>query len=540
MKKTIDNPYYDKAYEFLDKGIVDSSFLYFNLAKNLFIDAKDSLNTANCLINMSITQKDYGDYFGAQESALQAIEYLNKKNPNHFVYLSTNYNNLGVSSLQLKDYQNAISFFQEALTFSTDSLNSIIYRSNIALSYQKLGFFMDAIQMYKKELEKVPISSKEYVRILSNIARTKWLEDSTYHAAPEFYKTLYLRQEARDLVEESTSYFFLSTYYENSKPDSAIYFLEKFYEISKKIQNSDDQIVALGKLISLSSNQKKVKHYFETYRNLTDSVQQARTAAKNQFALIRYEVDKNKAENLRLQNENKEKENRIILHRVIIGAVTLVFLLFVAGVGFWYKKKKERISLETQHKIKASQLKTSRKIHDVVANGLYRVMSEIEYKRDIDRGSILDKLEDMYHKSRDISYEAQDLPKVEQPINEQIADLLKSFANETHRVLIAGNESEFYKGIRKAVIEEIKQVLQELMVNMKKHSQAKNVVIKFERTCNQLVIFYKDNGVGMGKDVIYGNGLTSTGNRIESISGQINFVSEVGKGLTVEIKVPIS
>jgi len=194
-KGFIDNRYYDKAYEFLDKGILDSSFLYFNLAKNLFIEAKDSLNTANCLINMSITQKDYGDYFGAQESALQAIDYLNKKNPNHFIYLSTNYNNLGATSIMLQEHKNAILFFTEALKFSTDSLNTFVYQNNIANCYRSLGEYDKAIQLYENELSNSLNSPKEYARIVSNLAKTKWLKDSSFNAAPEFLKALSLRDD---------------------------------------------------------------------------------------------------------------------------------------------------------------------------------------------------------------------------------------------------------------------------------------------------------------------------------------------------------
>ena len=59
------NPDLDKAYEYLDHGAADSAFFAFSRAKDIFIEVNDSLNTANCLINMAITQKDFGDYFGA-------------------------------------------------------------------------------------------------------------------------------------------------------------------------------------------------------------------------------------------------------------------------------------------------------------------------------------------------------------------------------------------------------------------------------------------------------------------------------------------
>jgi len=71
------NPYYEQAYEFLDKNEFDSAFVYFEKAKSLFLERNDSVGVAESLINMAITQADFGDYYGSQETSTQAIEYLN-------------------------------------------------------------------------------------------------------------------------------------------------------------------------------------------------------------------------------------------------------------------------------------------------------------------------------------------------------------------------------------------------------------------------------------------------------------------------------
>ncbi|PRD45021.1 ATP-binding protein [Sphingobacterium haloxyli] len=533
------NIYFDIAYEYIESGKPDSSFFFFDEARQIFLDSGDSLSVAKCLVNMAITQKDQGDYFGAQETALQAVDYLDKSNPKHYIYLSTNYNNLGAATGKLTDFEQALTFYKSALQFSPDSLNGLIYQNNMAICYQNLKDYDRAIKIYADIYDQVNDNRRQYARVLSNLARTKWLADPVYPAADEFLTSLAIREEENDQWGLNASYVHLTDYYANTHPDSALWYAKKMYDTAKKIQSPDDQVYALSKLIELSQEE-KAKGYFHTYQSLADSLRQARAAAKNQFALIRYEVEKNKADNLRLQKENAEKINRLIRQRFFTGSLVFLLLLSVVGGWFWYKKRKQRLELEAQHKIKASQLKTSRKVHDVVANGIYRVMSEIENKEDIDREGILDKLEGVYHKSRDISYEAEESLPAEQTYAQQITELLTSFANEQHKVLIVGNESQLWDNVNENVKTEIRHVLQELMVNMRKHSNTEQVVIRFEKIDSQLKIYYKDNGVGMRNADFQGNGLKNTVSRIKNIESQITFASELGKGLTVEIAIPIS
>jgi len=78
-------------------------------------------------------------------------------------------------------------------------------------------------------------------------------------------------------------------------------------------------------------------------------------------------------------------------------------------------------------------------------------------------------------------------------------------------------------------------VLQELMTNMRKHSAATLVVLKFKQENNKLTIEYTDNGLGceLKKQV----GLKNTETRMESINGSIIFDSRINKGFKAKITV---
>jgi len=535
---SIDNPAYDKAFEYLEMGKADSTFFYFNAAKQVFLEKGDSLQVAKCLINMALTQQEKGDYFGSQETALQAVPFLDENKPEHHAFLSMNFNALGLATDDLRDYPKAILFYELAIKYSDDPQNTLIYRNNLALSYLSDEKYEEAREIYDDIIDETHKNPIEHARVLSNLARVKWKQDRNYPAIYEFQKALKMREKEKDLRGQNSSLVFLTEYYENRKPDSALFYAKKRYDIAKKIASSNDEILALKKLIKLSPSD-SAKSYFEIYNNLNDSIQQARLAATNQFTLIRYEVEKNKADNLTLQKDNAEKAYNIVKQRIWTFCVSLLCVTVIVGGTLWYKRRKERMQFEAQNRIKANQLTISRKIHDVVANGLYRVMTEIENREDIDRDGILDRLEMMYEKSRDISYETEITPDAEPDWQKQVAELLKSFVTENRKVIIAGNDAEQWEGVTAHIKHEVHHVLQELMVNMRKHSQATDVVIRFDWSPGVLRIFYSDNGVGMPESQVKGNGLTSTGNRISNLDGKITFVNNAGKGLKVEVSIPI-
>ncbi|TDQ09459.1 tetratricopeptide repeat-containing sensor histidine kinase [Pedobacter metabolipauper] len=528
-EKEAENPFYDKAFEYREKKIPDSAFFYFNKAKELFLQNKDGFSAGKCLVNMGIISTDKGDYFGSQEILLEALRYFDKNKKEHFIYLGSNFHELGVASSELKNYSQAIVFYNQSLKYAQDSASLLVTKNSIANAYRRIGDYKNSLSIFQSILAQ-KTDSTEFARALSNFAFTKWQQNPNYRAKAELLKALSIREEEHDLWGQNASYSHLADYYTQTQPDTALFYAHKMYWVAKKIKSPDDQLESLQKLVKLSPA-RETKQYFEIYQNLDDSLQTSRNAAKNQFALIRYETEKNKAENLVLQKDNAGKRYQIII--LIFGIVLVIVVGFL-----WYKKRKQRLELEAKNAIRESQLKTSKRVHDVVANGLYRVMTEFENQQEINKDHMLDRIEDLYEKSRDISYEKPELP--DQDFQKKISDLLASFATETTKIRIAGNTPKLWKKVNSKAKSEVEHIIQELMVNMKKHSGANNVVIRFEDQQDQVIIYYTDNGIGISEGTGFKNGLTNTGNRIEAIHGAITFDNTAEKGLKIKISFPIS
>jgi len=530
-KKLIkENILYDKAFEFREQGRIDSAFSYFNQAKDLFLTQNDSLGAGKCLVNMGIISTDRGDYFGGQEISLNAIKYFDHTDKKQYPYIHSNYNNLGIASAKLADYPNALKFYNLAIRYA-DKLSDVnLYLNNKAKVYQDTKNFNESLKIYNQVLSKNNDNPKEYAMALSNLAKTKWLINPNYNAEPEFLKALNIRLRENDLWGLNASYAHLSDFYSSKRPELALNYAEKMYNVAKKIKSADDQLEALQKLTNLDSPS-KVKRYFEIYYRLDDSIQSSHNAAKNQFALIRYETEKSKADNLVLQKDNDGKRYQIII--LAFGIV----LISVTGTVL-YKKRKQRIELQAQNTIRENKLKTSQKVHDVVANGLYKIMSKLDNQETLKNNPVINEIEELYEQSRDLSYE-KPRPK-NHHFHEKIFDLLKSFASENIRVILVGNSIQLWEQVSEQAKEEIQHILQELMVNMSKHSQASDVVIRFEQAQQKINISYTDNGIGIRGGVQPNNGLTNTGTRIEAIGGTITFDTKVEKGLKIQISFPVS
>jgi hypothetical protein len=520
---------YQTAFTYREKGIADSAFLYFNKAKETFLKQKDSLMAGKCLVNMAIIATLYGDYFEGQELSLSAIPCFSSDSSSHLIYIRSNYNNLGIATANLNQHLKAINFYQTSLTFTKDSGAAFVIKNNIANAYQEKKDYPKALAIYQSLLIHQE-DSTSYARVLSNFAYTQWLQNPKKNIAPMLIKSLVIRQQLQDLLGQNAAFNYLGDFYQNRNPDSALFYTQKMYALSNLLNLPDERLKALEKLVKLSDASTS-KTYFNNYQTLSDSIQNARNMSKNQFALIRYETEKHKADNLNLQKEKTERNSWI---------TCLVIFIAVSFLGYviYYKEKKEKLALDAEKAIRDSQLKTSKKVHDVVANGLYRLLSAIENSVEIDQEKLLDDIEILYEQSRDISYEQNPLEEISTHYPVLINNLLSSFASVKTKILISGNSSKNWEQVSTRQRLEVLQMLQELMVNMKKHSEASHVALKFKLQKKQFNLYYKDNGKGLPENYQMGNGLRNTGNRINGLEGIFTFGNHQTGGLEIDIHFP--
>jgi signal transduction histidine kinase len=90
------------------------------------------------------------------------------------------------------------------------------------------------------------------------------------------------------------------------------------------------------------------------------------------------------------------------------------------------------------------------------------------------------------------------------------------------------------------------QCIQELMTNVVKHAQARNVRVSIERKNHSIEIGVEDDGAGFdtgssdGSYMKYGFGLFSVRERLKNIGGHLDIKSEPGSGTRITLTAPLN
>ncbi len=519
---TTKNTYHKKGEKFRNSKVLDSAFYYYSLAKEKYIKIDDSTKAAESLINMALIQTTKGDFYGSIETSLEANKLLaDEKNTTVKKDLAISYNNMGIASVFLYNYNDAILFYKKAAHFTADRENVLICYNNIAVAY----LHKKDAELAKKYLNYAiqAKNNKNYSRALNNLGKLKLLENPNSNPLPEFYKALEIRLSSNDTEGLNSSYSTLSDYFKDRENNKSLLFAKKMLETATTVKNPEDQIQALQKLIVL--DHPNYLKYFKKFQSLNDSLIISRGQAKNQFALIRFDAEKQKLENEQLKITDFKKN---------IGIIVLCLLLIV-GI-FWYIKRKKRLEQEKELEVKNTQLKMSKKVHDVVANGLYHMMIDVQNNSEVDKTKILNDIEKMYEESRDISHENI----AEKDFALRFINMITSYSSDTQKVLPIGYKENIWENISYNTQLEIYYILREILVNMRKHSNAKLASVKFEKDNSKLKIRYTDNGIGINNlDQQRGTGIHNTETRIENIGGHITFEKNPSGGLIILITIPI-
>lgn len=518
LSKSEYDRYNEKAFNWVEQQRYDSAFYYFHKSKSV---AQSSEQLVYSLLQIASIEQKYCDFAGSEETITLAYE--NCTNP---IYFPTIYNLLGLAFLEQYNYEEALLYFNKCYNYSLTALDKSIVKNNISYVYLEKKEFRKAIAILSKIVtnDSLQADKKQYAKVLDNLGYAYFKVNSP-KALPYLTKSLAMRTALKNDFELIASYIHMAEYHQNSNPAFALAFAKKAYESAKNVNSPDDKIEAL-KFIITSSEPITAKQLALQQISLTDSIYKVRQSAKNQFVKIKY--DSKKAIEEKEHHKTQKELVVVILITVIILAVLL--LLFVR-----YRNRQK-----LKGSVYATETRIAKKIHDELANDVFQAMTFAE-TQDLNnpdsKETLLENLDTIYTRTRNISGDNCPIDTGEN-YSKLLIDLLNNYTSQEVNVIINGATSIDWHKLKKETKIAIYRVLQELMVNMKKHSQSTLVIISFNNFSKHIEIKYTDNGIGISSGTLPKKGLQNAENRIHAIKGTLTFENETQKGFKAKITIP--
>ncbi|UPQ79777.1 hypothetical protein M0M57_02820 [Flavobacterium azooxidireducens] len=150
---------------------------------------------------------------------------------------------------------------------------------------------------------------------------------------------------------------------------------------------------------------------------------------------------------------------------------------------------------------------------------------------------LLDTMDHIYQRTRDISKENSDI-RTDENFEPDFFQMIDSYSDNSMNVIKKiSSELNWQKMSAEKKIT-VFRVVQEFLINTKKHSEATLVVIDFLEQKNNLILTYTDNGIGLKKAQNRKSGLQNAENRILAIKGRLIFDTAIQKGFKATVFIP--
>jgi two-component system, NarL family, sensor histidine kinase UhpB len=546
--------YLIKAIIHYNKSEPRSALVYFQKCygsvKKYRLDKQLEEATLN---NISLMYDDLGNKDSTLFFALKAVEVQEK---NHFKKMdSSPYSTIGGILKENKKYPEALTYYQKALAISEKAKNT----QNIAVVENQLGNLYDvwhkidsAIIHYKRGLGNARKADYPLLQTdpLVNLGRM-YTQKKQYAEAERYLKENdKLCRKLESPTALHTSCVSLGEFYIEQKKYGLAekYYLEAL-KLAEKTESMEDIEIAnraLAVLYETTHQFDKAFQFLSKAEMAHDSVITLKNHEKTEELLTKYETEK-KEQQIKLL----DKENQIANFQRNAFMVGGLLTLLLAGITIVFLGNRSKLkNLEEKQKLRN---KIAADLHDEVGSTLSSIsmMSTIAQKN-IQQNQ-WEKTETIVNKinrdSRQTLDAMDDIIWSVNPGNDSLRLVLlrlKEYANP----LLEVQEVECRFNIQTDAENEVMgmiprrnlyMIAKEAINNAAKYAQASKVVVEIKKQANELVLNIEDNGKGFDIEAPSSrNGLKNMEKRAKEINGKLKITSELQKGTTVNLRLPIA
>jgi signal transduction histidine kinase len=260
------------------------------------------------------------------------------------------------------------------------------------------------------------------------------------------------------------------------------------------------------------------------------------------------------SENALLRSKFATLKSKQMITTFQVLSILLLASLLVLTIYFFYRRKKNKLLefVAQQKAIEQERTRLARELHDGLGSmlsGIKHSFSSIknnihlDNKQDVDFEASIEKLNTSIREIRNISHSMMDTDSL---LQNGLVNALRDYCRnlnspETLKVnfeevalenLVLKDEQTFH----------VFRIVQELLHNIIKHAQAKEVIVQLSKNNNELNITVEDNGKGFDiNNVAFkkGIGLKNVADRLKIINGKMDIKSEADIGTSIFLSCPL-
>ncbi|WP_338376269.1 tetratricopeptide repeat protein [uncultured Flavobacterium sp.] len=563
----------NKGIFFDVNGFSDSAKIYFEKSVAYSIKNKFLIQEQYSYNNLGMFNWNKGRFQEALNWFFKALKLAEKNQiKDNTIKIDATLNNIGLIYQEMELFEKAIPYHQKALEIRSErkyAQGEASSYNNLGICYKELNKINEAKTSFKNGIQKANKAEDKtvYYNNLQGLAQIYALENKPQKAL-ELYLESYNRPaevpiNSSSLVKMTSE--IAELYLQLNQTQKAIEFGEKsVYEINKETDADVYEVnvyKTLAKAYFKTGNSVKGSFYNELYYKKIALKFKESSAKALQELETKYESEKRELELAQAKNENLVKENKIKRKNYLIyGAFGLAFLLGLIGFLVYkqQKLKNEQLlkenelrqaltKIETQNRLQEQRIEISRELHDNIGSQLTFIISSIDNLKffDLSKEDFNKKYDSITGFTRNTITELRDSIWAMNKEEITFEDLKARTANfiENAKISLQGIQFEFVypKEHEKIKLDSktgitLYRIIQESVNNAIKHAKATQISVTIVVKSDNIKINITDNGKGFDyKTIEKGNGINSLEKRAKEIKASIQFISQNGMQVVVEV-----
>ncbi|KAF2513864.1 tetratricopeptide repeat-containing sensor histidine kinase [Flavobacterium foetidum] len=490
--------------------------------------------------------------------------------PVFYQQLAIAYKDLGKHNTSIDLLKKAIGFLKSENEIDYSNLYEFIDLLSKELVQEKR--YTEALHQVQKTIQEYPPKKKtDQARMHGSLAYCYNKIGQAKLAEDHFKKMINLYEENTSsnmyIINLSAAYFEFGKFYEEHKKyDKAKYFFQKSLNFSNgivELSQVKDANLYLFKIDSANGKYSSAIKYFQTFKNLNDSIFNEKKNKQIEELQILYGIEKKEKEfsNLKLAMDAQKTKN-IQAQSTIKFGVCIVVFLFVSTMLFWIsyqsKQKNNKLLVSQKNEIDQKNLALQKllsekeslmqEIHHRVKNNLQIVMSLLNSQSStLKNQEAFDAIQKSQHRLFAISLLHQKLYRTdivrEIEMENYISELMVNFT-----LTFDMQNIDFQTQIDPILLDEAQAVsvgliLNETVTNSIKYGFPENrkglISIKLESLENYRVkLQIKDNGIGFPKDFNFDStatlGISLINGLGQQLDGEVSIYNDNGAVVEVD------